>query len=299
MDTEDNKFNYKIILAALAAIILGILIAFYYSYAQSKSRISFLEQEKELLVKDLTLMKSDVDRLSALNEVNEIELQDSRDRVQQLLDSVGRLNFTIGKLSEFRTQLRNLEAQYDSIKLNNNLLRYNNRLLASQYQETREMLEELRGRSNTLAETEALLRRKNQELSRELKMKSYLNLVNAEGSGFRMKSGRPIKTNKASTIEKLRGCVTIQADPNTITPKEKVLYFQFLGPNMGIIEDNANIISVNGNIYSKRVTLIFRGEEMSVCDFITVPEGSLLDGTYTLNVFEDEKLLATAEFQLK
>ena len=68
---------------------------------------------------------------------------------------------------------------------------------------------------------------------------------------------------------------------------------------MGIIEDNANIISVNGNIYSKRVTLIYRGEEMSVCDFITVPEGSLEAGTYTLNIFEEEKLLSTAEFQLK
>jgi hypothetical protein len=299
MDFQENKFNYKIILAALVAVIIGILIAFYYSYAQSRNQISYLEDEKTLLVRDLTLMKSEVDRLSALNEVNEIELQDSRDRVQQLLDSVGRLNFTIGKLSEFKTELRKLEAQYDSVKLNNNLLRYNNRLLANQYEETREMLEELRGRSNTLAQTEALLRRKNQELSRELKLKSYLNLGNAEGSGFRMRSGRPIKTNKASTIEKLRGCITIQADPNILEPGEKVLYFQFLGPNMGVIEDNANIISVNGNIYSKRVTLVYRGEEMSVCDFITIPEGSLLDGTYTLNVFEDEKLLATAEFQLK
>ena len=299
MDLLENKFNFKIILAALVAVIIGILIAFYYSYAQSQNQITYLEDEKSLLVRDLTLMKSEVDRLSALNEVNEIELQDSRDRVQQLLDSVGRLNFTIGKLSEFRTQLRKLEAQYDSIRLNNNLLRYNNRLLADKYEETREMLEELRGKSSTLAETEALLRRKNQELSRALKMKSYLNLANAEGSGFRIRSGKPIKTNKASTIEKLRGCVTIQADPDLTAPAEKVIYYQFLGPNMGVIEDNANVIFVNGNIYSKRVTLIFRGEEMSVCDFITVPAGSLPEGAYTLNVFEDEKLLATAEFQLK
>jgi FtsZ-binding cell division protein ZapB len=299
MDLQETKFNYKIILAALVAVIIGILIAFYYSYAQSQNQISYLEDEKTLLVRDLTLMKTEVDRLSALNEVNEIELQDSRDRVQQLLDSVGRLNFTIGKLSEFKNELRKLEAQYDSIKLKNNLLRYNNRLLADKYNDSQEILEELRGRSTSLAEAEAMLRRKNLELSRELKMKSYLKLSNAEGSGFRMRNARPIKTNKASTIEKLRGCITVQADPNVLAPTEKVLYFQFLGPNMGIIEDNANVISVNGNIYSKRVTMIFRGEEMSVCDFITIPEGSLLEGTYTLNVFEDEKLLATAEFQLK
>jgi hypothetical protein len=299
MDIQDTKFNYKIILAALVAVVIGVLIAFYYSYAQSQTQIQYLEGEKGLLVRDLTLMKTEVDRLSALNEVNEIELQDSKFRVEQLLDSVGRLTFTIDKLKEFKKELRTLEARYDSIKLKNNLLRYNNRLLADKYDETRIMLEDLRGQSNSLAEAEALLRRKNLELSRELKMKSYLALVNSEGSGFRMRSGRPIKTNKASTIEKLRGCITIQADPNTSTRQEKVLYFQFLGPNMGIIEDNANVISVNGNIYSKRVTLIFKGEEMSVCDFITVPEGSLLSGTYTLNVFEDEKLLTTAEFQLK
>lgn len=298
MDIQDNKFNYKIIFAALVAVIIGILIAFYYSYAQSRTQISYLEEEKGLLVKDLTLMKTEVDRLSALNEVNEIELQDSRYKVQQLLDSVGRLNFTVDKLREYKKELRKLEARHDSLKLKNNFLKYNNMLLADKYEETRKMIEELRGKSSSLAEAEALLRKKNKELSEELKVKSYLKLQNSEGSGFRLRGGKPIKTNKASTIEKLRGCVTIMGDPNARN-EERVIYFQFLGPTMGVIEDNANTISVNGNIYSKRVELIFMGEEVYVCDFITIPEGSLTEGTYTLNVFEDEKLLATTEFQLK
>jgi len=298
MDIQDNKFNYKIILAALVAVILGILIAFYYSYAQSRTQISYLEEEKGLLVKDLTLMKTEVDRLSALNEVNEIELQDSRYKVQQLLDSVGRLNFTVDKLREYKKELRQLEARHDSLKLKNNFLKYNNMLLADKYEETRKMIEDLRGKSSSLAEAEALLRKKNKELSEELKIKSYLKLQNSEGSGFRLRGGRPIKTNKASTIEKLRGCVTIMGDPNAID-EERVIYLQFLGPNMGVIEDNANTISVNGNIYSKRVELIYMGEEIYVCDFITIPGGSLREGTYTLNVFEDEKLLSSTEFQLK
>jgi hypothetical protein len=282
----------------LVAVILGILIAFYYSYAQSKAQISYLEEERNLLVKDMTLMKTEVDRLSALNEVNEIELQDSRFRVQQLLDSVGRLNFTVGKLREDRKELRLLEAKFDSLRLKNNFLQYNNLQLTEKYEETRRMIEDLRGRSRSLAEAEALLREKNRELSRELRTKNYLKLEDAEGSGFRLRSSRPIKTNKASTIEKLRGCVTIMSNPET-SAEERVLYFQFLSPNMRVIEDNANIISVSGNIYSKRVELLFMGEEIVVCDFITVPEGSLTEGTYTLNVFEDEKLLTTSEFQLK
>jgi predicted RNase H-like nuclease (RuvC/YqgF family) len=298
MDIQDSKFNYKIILAALVAVIIGILIAFYYSYAQSEAQISYLEEEKSLLVKDLTLMKTEVDRLAALNEVNEIELQDSRFRIQTLIDSVGRLNFTVTKLTEYRKELRKLEARYDSLKLKNNFLRYNNMLLSDKYEETRKQIEELRGKSSSLAEVEAELRRKNQELNKELSKKDYLKLENGEGNGFRLRGGRPIKTNKASTIEKLRGCVTLIADSD-VTAREKVLYFQFLGPNMAIIEDNANTISVSGNIYSKRVEIIYVGEEVVICDFITVPEGSLQPGNYTLNVFEDQKLLTTAEFQLK
>lgn len=298
MDSQDNKFNYKIILGALVAVIIGILIAFYYSYAQSNAQINFLEQEKALLVKDLTIMKADVDHLSTLSEVYEIELETSKYKVQQLLDSVGRLNFTIDKLREFKTELRRLEAKNDSLRLKNNFLRYNNMLLTDKYEESRNQIEILRANSSSLAEAEALQRRKILELNQKLRTKSYLKLQNSEGSGFRMRSSRPIKTNKASTIEKLRGCVTVVADPSELDA-EKILYFQFLDPNKQIIEDNANTITVNGNIYSKRVEFVFMGVETNICDFITIPEGSLQEGVYTLNVFEDERLLASSEFQLK
>ena len=298
MDGQDKKFNYRIVLTALVAVIIGILLAFYYSYAQSKSQIAFLEQEKDLLVKDLTMMKTDVDRLSALNEVNEIELESSKYRVQQLLDSVGRLNFTIEKLREFKTELRRLEAKNDSLKLKNNFLRYNNNLLENKNKENQKEIQELRNQRKALAEAEAAQRQTTKQLNQELKVKKYLKLRNTEGSGFRLRSGRPIETNKASLIEKLRGCTTVVADAAQ-TNAQKVIYFQFLDPNMRVLEDNANTITVNGNVYSKRVEIRFSGEDTNVCDFITVPQGSLKEGSYRLNVFENEKLLSTTEFELK
>ncbi|AYN69488.1 hypothetical protein D1013_19935 [Euzebyella marina] len=298
MNVQDNKFNYKIIFAALVAVIIGILIAFYYSYAQSRSEIAFLEREKQILVQDLSLMKTDVDRLSALNEVNEIELESSKYRIQQLLDSVGQLNFTVEKLREYKTELRRLEAKNDSLKLKNNFLRYNNVLLTEKYEKTKQELEQLKGKSISLAEAEALQRQKIQELNRELKSKSYLSLQATEGSGFRLRSGRPINTNKASIIEKLRGCVTVLADITEMNTT-KVIYYQFLDPNMKVIEDNANTISFNGNVYSKRVEFNFDGEETTICDFITIPQGSLEEGTYRLNIFEGQKLLSSTEFELK
>jgi FtsZ-binding cell division protein ZapB len=243
-------------------------------------------------------MKVEVDRLSGLNEINDIELQTSRTRVQQLLDSVGRLNFSIVKLKESQKALRALELRFDSLKVKNNFLRYNNSLLADKYEKTRREIQDLRGKTNSLEQAEALVRQKNKELSKELKVKSYLQMENAEGAGFRLRAGRPLNTNKASTIEKLRGCVTVLGNPNE-RGNVKVIYFQFLGPNMSVIEDNATTVSVGGNTYSKRVEIVYLGKELSVCDAITVPEGSLEEGIYTLNVFEDERLLSSTEFQLK
>ena len=68
---------------------------------------------------------------------------------------------------------------------------------------------------------------------------------------------------------------------------------------MVVIEDNANVVSVGGNTYSKRVEVVYLGKEVSFCDAITVPEGSLEPGIYTLNIFEDQRLLSSSEFQLK
>ena len=171
-------------------------------------------------------------------------------------------------------------------------------LLTDKYEESQVQLEALRKASSSIAEAEALQRQRILELNQELKTKSYLKIEATEGSSYRSRGGKPIRTTKASTVEKLRGCVTIMADPTMIN-KQKVMYFQFLGPDMNVIEDNANTINVNGNVYSKRVELIFMGEEIQVCDVITIPEGSLPSGTYILNIFENERLLDSGEFQLK
>lgn len=298
MDKQDTKFNYKIILAALCAVIIGVLIAFYYSNAQSKSEINFLEHERGLMSKDLTLLKADLDRLTALDEVNDIELQSSRFKVQELQDSVGRLQFTIERLREFKTELRRLETKNDSLKLKNDFLNYNNMQLTEKYEASQNEIQKIRATNVALAKAEALERDKIQEVNEVLKVKKYLELQTTEASAIRVRGAKTITTNKASTIKRLRGRVVIAPD-SSLANQERVLYFQFLGPNMGIIEDNANTINVNGNVYSKRVSIDFTGEQTEVSDFISIPEGSLQPGDYILNVFEDQRLLQTTEFQLK
>jgi hypothetical protein len=298
MNYQDTKFNYKILLVALIAVVIGILIAFYYSYAQSQNKIDYLEDEKAILVKDLTMMKAEVNRLSTSNEVNEIEMQHAQYRIDQLLDSVGRLNFDIVKLREYRKELRKMELMHDTLRLKNNSLRYNNSILAQKYNETKSKMEILENKTGKLEEAEASLIQQNKIISERLKIKSYLRLQGPEGTGYRIRSGAPIQTNKASTISRLRGCVSVAADIDVVH-EEKVIYLQFLDPQKKVISHNASTINVNGNTYSKKVEFIFEGRKEDICDAIIVPEGSLGQGTYTLNIFENEKLLNSIEFQLK
>ena len=298
MNYQDTKFNYKILLAALIAVVIGILIAFYYSYAQSQNKIDYLEDEKAILVKDLTMMKAEVSRLSTSNEVNEIEMQHAQYRIDQLLDSVGVLNFDIAKLREYRKELRKMELMHDTLRLRNNSLRYNNSILSQKYNETKTKMEILENKTGKLEEAEATLLKQNKIISEKLKIKSYLRLQGPEGTGYRIRGGDPIQTNKASTISKLRGCVAVAANVDVIR-EEKIIYLQFLDPQKKVIAHNAFTINVNGNTYSKKVEFIFDGTREDICDAISVPEGSLEQGTYTLNVFENEKLLTSTEFQLK
>lgn len=295
MDNQDKKINNNIVLAAMAAIILGILIAFYYSYAQSKNQINFLEEQKAILTKDLTLMKADLENVKGANEVAEIELQKSKESVDRLLDSVARLSFTIEKFKEYKTELRKLDARNDSLEIKNNFLRYTNSQLTERNAETQKELEIVR---NAIGEAEAQERRLAKEAMEKAKTKTYLKIEGARASGIRLRNGRRIQTNKASVVEKIEGCALVMADPLS-SGNKRILYFQLLGNNMQVIEDNANTINVNGNVYSKRAEFDFEGTQQDVCAVITVPQGSLKRGTYTLNVFEDEKLLSSTEFQLK
>jgi len=298
MDSQDTKFNSKIVYAILTALIIGILIAFYYSYAQSRTQINYLEHERDLLVEDMILMKADIDRLSARNVSNDIELQTSRYKIQQLLDSVGKLSFTIEKVREYNVELRRLGAKNDSLKLKNDFLNYNNMQLAEKYEASQREVRRIQNANAALTQAEAKEKDKIQELNEKLKTKKYLELDYIEGSALRFRADKPIRTNKASTVKRLKGSVVIAAD-SSLTNQVRVLYFQFVDPNFGIIEDNANTINVLGNVYSKRHEFDFTGAKQEIVEYVTIPVGSLEPGEYFLNVFEDDKLLQTSEFILK
>ncbi|MGJ8658246.1 hypothetical protein [Cellulophaga fucicola] len=296
MDPQDNNLKYKVIIAALAAVILGILIAFYYSNAQSNSNITYLESQKKILTDKLSTMQANIESLSSENEVSNIDLEVANSNVSMLLDSIGQLNFDIEKYAENKKALYKWQLKYDSLNIKYNSLKYSNVVLSESVQKAKKRAEQYKSQALALSEKEDLEDANNKK--KDLTSKTYLKLNRTEALAFRIRSGRDINTNKANLISKIRACTVITGNPNDINLKKR-LYLQFLNPNKSVIANNANIINVNGNEYSKAIDIIYTGVNEEICDNIKVPSGSLKAGIYTLNVFEDQKLLSSIEFELK
>lgn len=298
MDSQDNNLKYKVIIAALAAVILGILIAFYYSNAQSNSNISYLEREKKMLTDKLSNMQASIESLSSEIEVNKIDLDVANNDVSRLLDSIGQLNFDSKKYDQNKRDLRKWQLKYDSLNMKYNALKYSNVVLSETMQNAKKRAEQYKAQALAAAQNEENLKDANSKLNKELKNKTYLKIRSSEVLAFRVRNDRDINTNKANLISRLRACTTISGNPNDINI-EKRLYLQFLDPNKKVIANNTNIINVKGNEYSKAVDIIYTGVNEEICEHIKLPTGTLKPGMYTLNVFEEEKLLSSIEFELK
>ena len=297
MDPQDNNLKYKVIIAALAAVILGILIAFYYSNAQSNSNITYLESQKKVLTDKLSTMQANIESLSSENEVSNIDLEVANSNVSMLLDSIGQLNFDIEKYAENKKALYKWQLKYDSLNIKYKSLKYSNVVLSESVEKAKKRAEQYKSQALALSEKDNL-EDATSKLNKELKSKTFLKLNRTEAHAFRIRSGRDINTNKANLISKIRACTVITGSPKDINIKKR-LYLQFLNPNKSVIANNANIINVNGNEYSKSIDIIYTGVNEEICDNIKVPSGSLKAGIYTLNVFEDQKLLSSIEFELK
>lgn len=295
---KDKEFNYKIAISSLIAIILALLIGFYYSYSQYKSQIENLDYERELLIKDMTIMEAQISKLSGANELAEINATRYKAEIQQLQDSLGSLNFSILQLNEDRKALLRLEQKYDALLARTNEVLGVNNTLTRNYDQVRKELEALKGNANAFTQVESEARKKNLELSEALKTKKYLTINQGYGNALRMVEGKIGTTNKASVTEFLRGCVQLGGNSNK-QEEVKILYLQFLDPDLKVIEDNNRVVNVAGNVYSKKLQLMYLGEPTEVCESISVRAGTLASGIYTLNVFENERLLSSSEFQLK
>ena len=296
MDTQENKYNMKLIVASLMGAILVILIIFYYSFATSRNKIEKLESDKELLTREMATVKSEIDRLAGLNEITTIDLQDARYQIEKLQDSIGQLNFTVSNLKYNTIRLRALTKQFDSIKKRNNFLAARNNQLARANARYKSANEELNRLNAERISAESNLKDKVQDALEEKGMIPvngvYLSAFYKSGSRFR-------STRKSKDVELLRVCVDWTADESLEKKFTKDLYFKITGPNNQLIQDQTEIVRLGDFVYSSKFSVNYDGKLGEGCDDIRVAKRSLAAGNYLLTLFDENQEVGSATLRLE
>jgi len=295
MNEQKNRSGQKIVLGALIISILALIAISYYNYSESEEKIAFLKSEKAMLIEDLTNIRTDFDDLSKNNETNLKGLQASKTRIQGLIDSIKTLDVDYNTLRRYRSEMAVLRKENQKLR----------RVVDSVTQESLSLYREIDSTNLKIVELTAVsdtLYLNNQKLLEEnAKLKGdALTLADLNGSTYKVRAnGKVSSTNRANRTERMRACFTVV--PLRITEEtQKEFYIQFLNPDNKMLGDVEKATIGESEIeYSKKTLVYVDNKPLSVCDYIITNKDLLKAGKYTINIYDDTKLITTSTFELK
>lgn len=295
MNEQKNRSGQKIVLGALIISILALIAISYYNYSESEEKIAFLKSEKAMLIEDLTNIRTDFDDLSKNNEANLKGLQASKARIQGLIDSIKTLDVDYNTLRRYRNEMAGLRKENQRLRRVVDSVTQENLSLYREIDSTNLKIVELTAVSDTLFMNNQKLLEENEKLKGDA-----LTLADLNGSTYKVRAnGKVSSTNRANRTERMRACFTVV--PLRITEEtQKEFYIQFLGPDNKLLGDVQKATIGESEIeYSKKTLVYVDNKPLSVCDYIITNKDLLKSGKYTINIYDDIKLITTSTFELK
>jgi hypothetical protein len=294
MENSSNKGNaLKIALGIVVVLFLGL--GFYTSKVIKDNKVHEAEliKEKEQVMADLSNMAKQYDLAISENEVANEKLVEARERIQQLMDSLKVSQNSVNSLWRYKQKFLALEDEMDKLLAENDRLKLENELLAATLDSTQVQLAE-----RTIF-TDSLLVQ-NTELATIVKGAAILQPVNLKGFGvIERSSGKLIPTERAGRSDKLRVCFTV-AKNNLISSGDQSLYVQVIDPLNNVLGVNETIEFEDKVLnYSLISTFNYENKNLDVCEFVVSNDGKFEKGTYKVNVFHENNLVAITEFVLK
>lgn len=306
MSRQKKQLGQKIILGALFACIFSLTLFSYFNYMESEEKVTFLENEKVMIVEDLQLIQSDFDSLATDNELYKAEIDKTRTRIDGLLDSIRTMKMDYNMLHRFRKELIGLRKENKNLHRITDSINQINVLLSREIDSTKLKVvaltrysRQLEKANEKLTSVTDSLETENVNLARKITGEKVMRVSGLEGTAFKIKTnGKVILTNRVSRTDRLRACFNIS--PNTLLEAgERIFYLQFIDPENNILGDG-NVTSIKGRplLYSKKVVVDYNNNPLSICDYI-IPGEIKEKGDYRVNIYYEDELMATSTFQLK
>ena len=290
----NSSRNLKIILGIFAVLLAATVFYTFSLYNESEKTKQQLMAEKEAVIQDLNTMAAQYDAAIADNDIANEKLVEARERIRGLIDSVQTMEANVRSLWSYKKKYLALQEEMDVLLEENDSLRVANTLLATSLDSTKVQLEQ----SSTFNDS---LLAQNTELTDMVEKAAVLSTAGLKGFGVIVRSsGKLIPTERARRTDKIRVCFTVTENA-LVVPGNKEFYIQ-------VIDPNSNVLGVNEQIgfedqvlnYSLISRFNYENGNLDVCEFIEARADEKFEkGDYTVNVFDQGRLVSTSQFNLR
>jgi len=294
--TEAKSNNgLKVIAGLLGVILLGVIIYTVSLYQDKQKNTALLTKEKQLVVEDLTSLKSEYDKAILESNATNEELVSARDNIAKYIDSVKTMKTDIASLYRYRKQVGVLTKEREQLIRKVDSLTRSNTYLAMQRDSTYVELEKQTVFNDSLVV-------QNTQLADVVEKGSTLNLSKFAVDAVRERnSGKLVSTSRARATDKLKVCFTI-ADNIIAQAGDRQFFIEVLDPQGNVLGESFSQTNDSGAsvTYSKGTEFYYENRALDVCDFVDKPAGDFQKGNYMVNVYDSSlKLLGTSKFELK
>lgn len=294
MSTENNTTKFKVLIGVLSFLLIALGIYTVNLYNSSREATTTLTEDKVKIEAELESLIKEYDVVIQENDIKDKDLLAARERIEVLLDSVKDAEANVQLIRRYRGEIGRLKKErLELFKRADSLIALNQELVterdstATVLSQTRRVVDSVSVENESLAETVAK--------GAEVKV---ANMV-ADAVIIR-RSGRVVSTPRARRADKVRACFTLTE--NAIAEAgDRLLLVQVINPKNNVLGDKAvmNFEDETSLTYSATSKVFYENQELDVCVMVDAAEGDLVDGIYTVNVFDGARQIATTTITLK
>ena len=292
-ENENNSGKFKILIGVLSLLLIALAVYTVTLFNENKSTISNLETEKESIEKELEGLIANYDEVIKDNELKDKDLLAARERINVLLDSVKDAKANIGLIQRYKVEVGRLKQERAMLfKRADSLIAANKRLAIERDSTFLEL-------DNTRMVVDSVSQ-ENEAMNEILKKGSIVKATNLRGEAVIIRnSGKVVDTRRSSRADKIRACFTLA--PNSIAKSgDRIIYIQVINPKNVMMGDDTIKQFEDKNLnYSASTNVFYENEALDVCILVNSKEANLVEGRYTINIFDGPNQIGTTTMELK
>ena len=295
MMEENKNSNTKLIIIALAVLLVGALAYTFYTNSEHKKLTDAIGVEKLEIEQNLDSMIVRYEDEIAQKTSMSAELTIERDLIIALRDSIKDMKvINYSMLRRYKGEISKLEESNKKLFLQNESLTSSNQLLTTNLDSAKVVITKQIAKNDTLTVQNSTLAQK-VKIGSELKIGAAKVLAMKERS-----SGKLVETTRANNTDALRINLTIIK--NDIAEKgDRQVYIQIANAQGKTMSPKGEFMLSNNTqvSYSDLSMVNYMNEAIDLISLVEVNRDLMKAGTYTVNIYIENKFAGATKFVLK